>query len=417
MNLDKIRTINELLTEQMNHWFLFPLALLVMGASRNLTGEGEPGVFSWALCSLFPMVFYLLRCKMKRLIPLVLAHLLAASLAVLIPTHIPAARTGYVLCVLGYMIYSLTLRLKHTEIYSGPVHLPVGVGIGVVSILFVHYIEISTWDHFYVLGLIAGIALSYITSYINLYTDFLILNKSSAGVLPAAEMFRSGMGLVLGYTLFGAVVLFVTSRFAWLAGILEPIKALLLRLLRFLLSGLSAGEEEKVLPIVEEMPPENMGEMALPEAGGTFWLWEVLEFVLTAAFVCGMIALAAFLILKLIQLILKYRRLRSRHWGMELGDAVDFREKCELEKNTRTKNGSILEALSGRERIRKLYKRKLLAAARSREEKGRLDMDTAREWEKRLNTIGMSALYEQARYSRQEMTRADVKRMKEICRR
>ena len=45
-----------------------------------------------------------------------------------------------------------------------------------------------------------------------------------------------------------------------------------------------------------------------------------------------------------------------------------------------------------------------------------LGVYTAREWERKLATQGMASVYEQARYSGQEMTAEDVKRMKDACR-
>ena len=44
-----------------------------------------------------------------------------------------------------------------------------------------------------------------------------------------------------------------------------------------------------------------------------------------------------------------------------------------------------------------------------------MDIYTAKEWERKLETRGMSDLYEQARYSDRAVTGADVKRMKEAC--
>ena len=67
MNIDKIRFVNEILTEQMNHWLLYPLALFVAGASRNLTGVGNPMLPAWALCGLIPFCFFLIRRRVTRL--------------------------------------------------------------------------------------------------------------------------------------------------------------------------------------------------------------------------------------------------------------------------------------------------------------------------------------------------------------
>ena len=49
-------------------------------------------------------------------------------------------------------------------------------------------------------------------------------------------------------------------------------------------------------------------------------------------------------------------------------------------------------------------------------ESARLEYETAREWERKLETEGMADIYEQARYSRREVTAADVKKMRYACR-
>nr|WP_302593676.1 DUF4129 domain-containing protein [uncultured Acetatifactor sp.] len=68
-----------------------------------------------------------------------------------------------------------------------------------------------------------------------------------------------------------------------------------------------------------------------------------------------------------------------------------------------------------RERIRRLYKKKLAAATADLDpsDRGHLETYTAKEWEKKLTLSGMADIYEQARYSNHEVTAADVKKMKD----
>ena len=58
MNIKRIEIVNEFLTEQMNHWMLFPLLLTVMGVMKKLLGTGDPSLALWALCSLIPLAFF-----------------------------------------------------------------------------------------------------------------------------------------------------------------------------------------------------------------------------------------------------------------------------------------------------------------------------------------------------------------------
>lgn len=418
MDIGKIRFADEILTEQMNHWMLFPLALIAAGASRYLTGKGDAMLLAWGLCSLFPFFFFLIRYAVKRLIPFSLLHLAVAALSLLVPVSFPAGKAVCILGAAGYLLYSHILRLKHDELFSNGIHLPAGVGMAAFSAFFVHYLGVRDWEEHYIIALIVSIALYFIIYYIDHYLHFLAVNESSAGFLPAQEMFRSGLGLVLGYTVLGAGILALSSRFAWMSGILQLIKALLLRFLRFLFAGKGEEPAEEIeIPIIEERG-NDMEEMPLPEAAEPFWLWKVLEVIAIIVFAGLVCALAVLFLVKLFRLIRQYLNLHFRQErNVETGETYDFREKCELEHNPERMRRSLFSALSPPERIRRLYKKKLLSSAPrlSEEDRNRMDIYTAKEWEKKLETRGMSDLYEQARYSNREMTGTDVKRMKDVC--
>lgn len=416
MNIKRIEAVNEFLTEQMNHWILFPLPLTVMGVTKAIVGMGEPCLLLWALCSLIPLAFFLFRCKVKNLILFAMAHLGTAALVFLLSGQSIVSRALCLVCVAGYLLQSFLLRLKHHSVYSEGMPLVFGVGLSAAAALLQHSQGTRGWENYYHFALIAVIALYFIIYFIEHYLNFLSMNESSAGFLPAAEMFHSGMGMALGYTLLGAGILAFSMQFEWLAGILRPVKNLLLRFLRFLFSRNSSPEEE-IIPIQEEMPVNDMGDMGLPEGTETFWLWDVLEAVMAVAFVCAIVAGVVLLLWKLFQLIQKYMVFRYQEQDIQTGEeAYDFREKCEIEKDTSKKGRSLFDILSPRERIRKIYKRKLSAAGSRMDAAGKesLNLYTAKEWEQKLALDGMAHIYEQARYSNQEVTSADVKKLKEI---
>lgn len=418
MNIKRLRILDELLTEIMNHWLLYPLLLVTMGISREMTDVGDPGLPLWFFCGLLPPAFFILRCKVKKLIPFVFLHLVIVAAVALIPFSFLLNRVICIFCAAGYAVHSLVQRLKHDSLYTDVIQLPVAVALSAISALLQRYQGTRGWDNYYLIPLIGGIALYFIIYYIEHYLDFLAMNDSSAGFLPAKEMFHSGMGLVLVYTVLGTIVLLLGSQFEWLAGILEPVKNLFLRFLRFLFSRQGSTEPEPEIPVEESVATDSMGGMPLPEGGEPFWLWTVLETLLIIAFYCGILFGVIMLLWKLIQLIRKYRNLHYSERGeMQTQDAFDLRESCELEKKTGKSRQSIFSVLSPRERVRRLYKKKVLLSSSSlpEEAKSRLELYTAREWEEKLETEGMARIYEQARYSGHEITGADVKKMKEAC--
>lgn len=416
MNMKKIELINECLTEQMNHWLLFPLILTFMGVTRAIAGTGEPSLLLWVLCSLLPLAFFLLRYKVKNLILFVLAHFGVLALVFFLSGYHWTTRIACTVCAVGYLIYSLTLRLKHHSVYSEGLSFPFGVGLSAIASLIQRYQGTRGWENYYHISLIVGIALYFIIHYIENYLDFLSKNKSSAGFLPTAEMFHSGMGLVLFYTLSGIVILLISTQFEWLAGILRPIKDLLLRFLRYLFSRGAHSEEEAPPMEQEQMPNQGgMDDMALPEGGESFWFWKVLEVVMIALFACAALVLLFLLLRKLFRLIQRYMTLHYQEQELQSEDAFDLREKCGIEKDTQRKSKGLFSALSPRERVRRLYKKKLTAAAARMEpgDRDSLEFHTAREWERKLSLDGMADLYEQARYSDREITGTDVKKMKD----
>lgn len=412
MNIKRIQFVNEFLTEQMNHWLLYPLPLTVMGVTKALLDMGDPGLAMWALCSLIPLVFFVFRYKVKNLILFLLAHAGVLALVFALSGQSILTRIICTICVAGYLIQSLVLRLKHDSVYSEGIPLVAGVVLSAVTALFQYYQGTRGWENYYNWPLIAGIALFFVIYFIDHYLDFLSMNKSSAGILPAAEMFHSGMGLVLGYTMLGIGILIFSTQFEWLAGILRPIGDMLLRFLRFLFSR-SSHSEEVPQPVGEELPPAGMGGMELPPAEETFWFWEVLEIIMMVAFGIAILVGVGVLLWKLFKLIQKYMVFRYQESEIQTGEAYDFREKCEIEKNTDKKKRGLFDSLSPRERIRKLYKKKLPAASVRADVQEDLTLHTAREWEQKLALEGMADLYEQARYSDREITGADVKKMKD----
>lgn len=415
MNIKKIQFINELMTEQMNHWLLFPLILTVMGIGRAVAGTGEPSVLMWAMCSLIPPVFFLFRCKIKNLILFVLAHLAIIALVFLLAGQSFLGRIVCTICVIGYMLHSLVLRLKYDTVYSDGLSLPFGIGLAAVASLFQYYQGTRGWESYYHVALIVSIALYFIIYYIEHYLDFLSANKSSAGFLPAAEMFHSGIGLVLIYTLLGMGVLLFSTQFEWLSGILRPIKNLLLQFLRFIFSHSAQLDDDDVIPVETPASTEGMGDMALAEESEPFWLWKVLQYITIIILVVAAFWLVFKLLWKLFKLIQKYMSFQYRERAIQTGEEFDLREKCEIEKDTQRKSQGLFSALSPRERVRRLYKKKLAAAAARMEpgDRDSLEFHTAREWERRLSLDGMADLYEQARYSDREITSTDVKKMKD----
>ncbi len=410
MKTDRFLFIKELLTEQMNHWFLFPLALVLMGVVRE-PGE-SPNPALWLSLSVLPLIFYALRRAVEKFSFLLLAHIVAAVLFISVSTQVfPDDGELCVLCILGCLLHSFFLKTIGRQSYTKPMPLPWGVGISAAAVLIQRW---DQWLSYYCFALIAAASLFLVLYYMDHYLEFLSVNKSSTGYIPASEMLHSGLGLVIGYSLLGAALMLISTHFSWTLGFLGSLKNMLIRFLRGIFSNLFREEDvEKLHPSIGAGP--NIPSEQIP-VSNPFWLLEVLWQVVEFVFAALLLFTAVKLLIKLIRWLGGFMN-RAHSEDIQGEEAFDVREKCDLERGGGKKPKDLSDVFSHRERIRRLYKKKILAftARTSERAQGRLDYYTAREWEQKIESDGMADIYERARYSQLEMTAEDVKKMKEAC--
>lgn len=430
VNIKNLQYITELLTEQMNHWFLFPFVLLASVYSRR------PGYFfsgirivaMWMICSLLPLAFFILRLKIRSLDRFFILQAVAAIIpvgaatTVLLPNE-DLFRMGQMICIIFavcYMFHSILLYLKKEEPFTNPMPLSLGVGIAAGCMFFeamISGIDPRAMMSYRIFPLVIAIGVSFIVIYIQRYIDFLNVNKSSAGYLPATEMFHSGFGLAIGYTIFGIVLITLLASGPWIGQLGISLASLFIKFLKWIFSKFKGHSTEDEIPIAEDygtMPDQLSGF----KINDTFWLWTVLEYVFIFAVFAAFLVLFVKGLIKLIQYLQRLALSRISIPDTVDEDAFDIHEKCEMDDKSGKKKQRHFGPLSYSDRIRRLYKRKLLSSTGQMTpgESKMLGVYTAREWEKKLMTQGMADLYEQARYSGQEMTAENVRHMKDACR-
>ncbi|MCM1542669.1 MAG: hypothetical protein NC121_15600 [Blautia sp.] len=422
---ERLEFVIEILTSVMNHWIFFPLVMTALGIAMKLAEqplEGNPDFLLWAVCGLIPIAFFLVRYYVERFWLFMLCHgaVLAAALAAASLLSIGGAVTC-VVCTAAYVIYSFMLRLKENEtVYSGNIHPVTALGISVVANFMFHREDhMPDWDRYYLFIMIGVFACYLIIHYLKHYLSFLQVNKSSAGYLPAREILHSGIGFVLPYTLIGALILVLSLNVKWLEPILRVLKEGLKIVLRFLIGLLPAGEEPgELVPIEEPVRGNNDPGLGELPAAETFWLWEVLEYVVIILFFCG----CAYVLFKAVKWLIRYIREkfgdRADYAGIVTGqaDVYDVRERCSIEKkDSASRGGGLFQRFSPVERVRRLYKKRVLSGKTAADDRSGLNYMTARECGDKLSLPDMADIYEQARYSDREITAADVKRMKLAC--
>lgn len=419
---EKLELINEILVMQMVHWTFYPVALSIIGVTGTYIGEGRPAGILWGFCGLLAVSYLFFREKVKHLVLFILLHIGLAVVYFFLPTETIVERVLCAACGVGYLIQSLIKRFRQDEEGTSGFSPVVAVGICGAAILFQHYQGRADWDFYYALTLVSVFAMYLISSYIRQYLNFLVVNKSSAGYMPAAEMFRSGIGLVVLYTAFGAIVLLLLTSFEWLESLWSGIKNGLIALIRFLVSLFPRKQsvEEEVI-VATSQPAADNDFSGLLEPAETFWLWQVLEYVAIVALACA----AVYLVFKATVRAVRYIRKRfgegyGRRSRIGTGEEqTDVREKCGLAKavSQDTARRSLFGFLTPAQRIRRLYKKKILSSAYELTEGGKenaaaLSLLTAKECGEKLMLPEMAKIYEQTRYSDREATPETLRAMK-----
>ncbi len=418
MNTKKLEFLREIFTEQMNHWMLFPVALAAMGLSGRYSAQG-PDMTVWILCGAIPFLCFVIRSRIRRFLPFLLLHVAVILPAFLLPPQGSLDQAICVACGIGYLLHSFWVKMKGEAPYAEPLQPVLGLLLAAVSALLQHYEGEREWDIYYVIPLVFSLGLYALVSYIHQYLDFLSVNDSSAGYLPAAEMFHSGFLLVLGYVCGGAVFLVIAANLGDLSALWELLGRGVKAVLRRFFSLFQTGEEvQEPLPEETSMFPEEFA--MFPEEQKPMLFWRILEIV-------AFVAVAAALVFLLIRGgIFLYHFLRERfarkagrkEKEAESEECPDVREKCGFSLRDQDAGLGLRERLSPAQRIRRLYKKRILRSAEilAQGKSEKLCLLTPRECGQKLDEEEMAAIYEQVRYSCREATVDTLRQMKNALR-
>lgn len=423
MNRKNIWFVRGLLATQINHWAFFPILLFAFFGIAEIAGLDAPRPLLWLSSGAAPALLFVLRTKINKFWQLLLSHGAVAALwSVLSVGLFPVSGWVYAAAVCCYTVYSVISRLKSREEQEGAVNMPTALGISAVSLFILHSQSFREWDGLYPAALLIVAVLHFFAFYLERYLNFLKVSQSSAGHLPEREIFFSGIRMVVCYALVSAAAIFLVlaSDLAWLQILLDWLRRAFICLLRLLFSGSESREPAYAPP--ENTPAPDGGFMEIADAGEPFFLWELLETAAKAAIIIGAVWLLARLLRRLPAFI-RERMGRSRTMEVENAAAVwDVREKCGVKRQKNPADtGNPFAFMSAGERIRRLYKKRVLSAAKTRETGGEDEINpalfTAGEWGKRLHSEELAAPYEKARYSGEGCTTEDLRRMKLACRR
>ena len=251
-----------------------------------------------------------------------------------------------------------------------------------------------------------------------------MVNSNSASHIPTVEMFRSGIGLVLIFSLLGLLLLCLTANLTWLRGVVDELGRILLSVFLFIIHLIS-GQKGEDTPLPEDIPLNLSENTSVGEemAGETFWLWSLLEDIfLIAVAVVVVVAVVVMVVVGIVKLIRAIRDKMARSPVSELRtfdeEVIEVHEKMEISQESKPRFSNPFTRLAPAARIRELYRKKLLSS-KALLVKGNnvaaLGLYTARESAVKLDREKLASIYEKARYSEKECTSEDVRQMREAC--
>lgn len=409
MKKETLILIKDFITTQLNYWPLFTIVVTLLG----ITGHEKPVLWIWGLCSLLPFFFFLSRRYTNAFWIFAASHLLGAAVLFFLPCSNMEEKILLLVFAAVELIYSFYLHLGTEDRLDQILNPCITIGIIAAALGLQSYAGQQGWDIYYISIAIGYLGCFFLEHYIENYLYFLYTNDSSNGNIPEQAILRYGIRATVLYSLAGVLILLATANINWLAGIMQQIKTALIWILRFLFRNVS-GEE----PVPEEIPeqeivqnlPEGMGEPAK-----TFIIWEILEKVLQAAFFLAFAALLIWLLWNLVRFLLDRFGRRATMQVINLKNGTDIREKCQIEKQRKAERKTLFSFWAPEERIRKIYRRQVLAG---KEQligdlpQERLEYLTAGECGEGLDQHVLAEVYEKARYSQEECTAEDVRKIR-----
>ena len=327
-------------TEWLELFLNYAVVFCMEIAVNALVGDRVP-VGVWLVAALYPVCFYVFRAKLKHFWSFFLLHPAVVVLATLAVKSWLAGAIGIAVLGVFYSLHSISLRVHHV-IQEREFPLPAAAAVMIVAFFVCSYKQSQT-GCMLVLGSffvwLPGILLK---RYAENYLSYVKLNAGSAGVIPEKNIFRTGIIVVVLYTVGCVALLIVCSATPLVDKLTESAAWLgktLLWVLAWLLVKLSGNTQEAEKPMETESTQE-MG-MDWGELGDTrampVWI-EVIEQVIIWAVVAALIVAVIIGIVFLFRWMVKnfYQAGRGHEEILEAGVEEKTESIAYTEKRKRT---------------------------------------------------------------------------------
>ena len=395
-----------ILNIQLNHLIFVAGVVAAMG----LLGVPNHYLFLWIVSVIVPLLMYYLRIKTKAIWAFFAGLISIFVLSLFLPMSI-LPKLFFSAMVFMYAMFSIRKKMtenpEQVELVSPAVFI---VLIGAMTIKSHSYLPVCY-----------GIAWAYLIGYflhhfMLAYLKFVDINENSASNMPEKELFLHGVQQVGIFTGIVIVLSSLTSSTNWLAKMLSVIGEWVMAFLKYIFSGISGAIVEESAP---PAPVVDTGdtEMFEPVEYSELWLriQELLEWLYRIIIFVALVLILYYGTRAIIRFVKEnFTKVGKQKEAKTILSNQDIRESCDAEVSKKEKH-SFLDFLSHEQRIRTIYKKKVLREkARILGEAGPegLAYLTAKECCDKIEAVDLKQAYEKVRYSSEKVTSEDVKRAK-----
>ena len=413
-----LEIVRGFLASQLNY---IPILCVVLAIYYGIIKE-QPNLWKYALLALFPFGFYLIRRYVKGIVLFFILHLGWATLPLFFAGNI-AEWIIFILYSIVFFAVSIYFKITRPVPEDGVLFVAMTCILAIVA-----YFAAMTGSGEKAAGMIAVLVVIYVVyfiifEYITGYTNYIKNNEVSNQSIPKEHIFKTSASALVGFlTLFvGFAILLIKKNYV--SDLIYKIRDLIERFLTWLFSfapePMEQGTPKDESAMVEQI--YEMGENVEPVYHLPPEIVELIDRIVTigAYIIAGTaILLITYALFKVIVEVFKVKRDDNEEEIVLVKEKVTKIKRQKAEKMVREKQ------FSKEKKIRKMYEdlvwKKTIGPKPDKAEKenvvNRLKHQTPKQQCRYLDSGEViRRMYEKVRYSGQEVTKNDVRAMKEIC--
>ena len=382
----------------------------------------DPTMWKFALLAILPFGFYLIRRFVNNIVLFFALHLLWAAWPFLIATNL-TEKIIFLITAVVYCAVSIYFKVTKHALEDGVLYVAMTALLAIVAYFF--SASISGENKAMNIAILAIVYVVYfvIHEYMTGYINYIRNNEVSNQSIPKKHIFKTSISALVGFTTLFVGFSMLVLRANWFSGVIDKIRALIEKFIIWLLSfapdameqawwGDGSQNVDEVYQNVTHLEPKNELPPEVNEVVGNV--------VTIGAYIIAVVVVLAlaYAIFRAIVAAFKVKHEENEEEIVLVKEKVTKINKKEREKKVKENQ------FSKDKKIRKMYEdivwKKNLGPKPDKNEKAivanRLSHQTPKEQCKYLlSGEAIRRMYEKARYSGQEMTKDDVRAMKEIC--